>query len=188
MTLPGKNRDGIFYGSGAQLSARICFNLLKRFFPNFKNGAPKIPPKWADFWEGHVGGREVCWNWNLHADQGDHIHAKPCNCTEEPFFIFIHISQSSVLLEICLSLSVEGTCSSGSKCLCEQWERRAWIEGKGDERLPLCKFIDKRRPQGCFWTSIFVSPTPSLTRKITVRKICSEISWEHFSDAGMHLC
>lgn len=113
--------------------------------------------------------------------------AKPCNCTHEPFFIFTRISQSPVFLEICLALSVEET-SSGSKCLCEQWERRAWMGGKGDERLPLCKFIDKRRPEGCFWTCIFVSLTPSLTHIITVRKICSEISWEHFSNAGMHLC
>lgn len=158
-------------------SAHIC-----------KNGAQKIPPKCADFQEGQVGGRELCWNWTLHADQGERFHAKPCNCTHEPFFIFIHMSQSSVFLEICLALSVEETYSSGSKCLCEQWERRAWMEGKGDERLPLCKFINKRRPQGCFWTCIFVSLTPSLTHIITVRKICSEISWEHFSDAGMHLC
>lgn len=62
---------------------------------------------------------EVRWNWTLHADQGDHIYTKPCTCTQKPFFIFIHIPQSSLLFDIYFACPVEEKYSSVSQYLCE---------------------------------------------------------------------
>lgn len=112
---------------------------------------------------------EVHWNWTLHEDQGDHVHAKSCTCTQKPFFIFIHIPQSLLLFDFYLAPSVEEKYSSvcwKEIFLCKPISIWAWMEGKGDERLPLCKFIDNRRLKGCFWTYICVSATICLTCKI----------------------
>lgn len=167
------------------------FSPPEKLLPKSKNLTQKRnPSKWADSWERKTGGKIyrtllglrsvlkldfTCRSRRSHPCKAVHLHPKafPYIHTYPPIFILLQYLFGSFCWEI---------------FLCKPISMWAWMEGKGDERLPLCKFIDNRRLKCCF-ELLSVSPQlfPLPTKSTLVRKVHSEISWGDFSDVRTDL-